>query len=359
MHHRTPRLEIYPDRIAENARTVYALVHGHGAQVAAVGKVTCAHPAVITAMASAGADMVADSRITNLMESSHLGTGLPQMLLRIPAPSAAHDVVRWADITLNSSLQSLQVLSQAAQMAGTTHQAILMIDIGDLREGVWPDMAVDVVVAAAKLPNLELIGVGANLACYGGVIPSPENMQMLIDVRDAARDASGLALELISGGNSSSLPMIANDQMPAEINHFRIGETVALGRNVLDRSAWPGTRQDTFTLVTEIVELERKPSVPIGLRAQNAFGETVEFDDRGRRLRAICNLGRQDTNVDGIVPLDPGISVIGASSDHLILDVEDAVYPVALGAEVSFVPNYGALLGLSTSAYVDKVVRRG
>lgn len=359
MYHRTPRLEIYPERIAENARTVYALCHEHGAQVAAVGKVTCAHPAVIMAMAGAGADMVADSRILNLMSSRSIGTGLPQMLLRIPAPSAAHDVVRCADITLNSSLQSLQVLSQAARMAGTTHKAVLMIDIGDLREGVWPDSAVEVVVAAAKLPNLQLIGVGANLACYGGVIPSLENMRLLIDVRDACREASGLALDFISGGNSSSLPMLASGHMPREINHFRIGETVALGCNVLDRSSWPGTRQDTFTLITEIVELERKPSVPIGLRAQNAFGETVEFDDRGTRLRAICNLGRQDTTVDGIAPLDPGISIIGASSDHLILDVEDALYPVALGSELAFTPNYGALLGLSTSPYVEKVVRQG
>ncbi len=355
----TPRLEIYPDRIAENATGIYEMCHAHGAQVAAVGKVTCAHPAVIHAMVGAGADMVADSRVQNLMSTAALGLEVPSMLLRIPTPSSAHDIVRYADITLNSSLGSLQVLSEAAQMLDVTHEAVLMIDVGDLREGVWPDHAADVAVAAAALPNLELIGVGANLACYGGVIPTVENMRLLVEVRDECRDRSGLELGLISGGNSSSLPLLASGDMPQEINHLRIGETVILGSNVLDRSDWPGARQDTVRLVTEIVELERKPSVPIGLRAQNAFGETVEFTDRGTRLRAICNIGRQDTTIDGIVPHDPGIRVIGGSSDHLILDVEEATTDIHLGAEVAFSVNYGALLGLSTSPYVFKIVRRG
>ncbi len=112
--------------------------------------------------------------------------------------------------------------------------------------------------------------------------------------------------------------------MPKEINHLRLGESIVLGRNVLDRSPWPGTRQDTFRLLAEVVELERKPSMPIGDRGQNAFGETTEYVDRGIRLRAICNLGRQDAVIDGLEPEDAGITIVGGSSDHLILDVEDA-----------------------------------
>jgi predicted amino acid racemase len=147
--------------------------------------------------------------------------------------------------------------------------------------------------------------------------------------------------------------------MPKEINHFRLGESIALGRNVLDRSPWPGTRQDTFRLVAEVVEIERKPSVPIGDRGQNAFGETCEFKDRGVRLRAICNLGRQDAAIDGLRPEDEGVIVVGGSSDHLILDVEEAHQKVVLGQEIAFYPNYAALLALSTSHYVQKVVVRG
>ena len=359
MYFRTPRLEIFPERIAANARVVVELCHGHGGRVAGVGKVACAHPAVVGALVAGGVDELADSRILNLMAMGEQGSGLRQMLLRIPAPSATADVVKSADVTLNSSLPTLRVLDAAAGAAGVRHEVIVMVDIGDLREGVWPDRAVDLVGQAARLRNLDVIGLGANLACYGGVIPTRENMLALIAVRDACREASGLELATLSGGNSSALPLLAAGLMPPEINHFRVGEAIVLGRNVLDRSPWPGTRQDTFRLVGEVVELERKPSVPIGARAQNAFGESPDFLDRGKRLRAIVNIGRQDAAIEGLTPDDEGILIIGASSDHLILDVEDAQEGVRLGGPIAFWPNYAATLGLSTSGYVQKVAMRG
>ena len=359
MYFRTPRLEIFPERIAANARSVIAACHAHGGAVACVTKVTCAHPAVVHAFELGGADMIADSRLLNLMSMANTGIGLPLMLLRIPAPSRAADVVRCADVTLNSSLGTIQLLSEAAQFLKKRHQVIVMVDVGDLREGVWPDRALEVVKGASRFPGIDVVGLGCNLACYGGVIPSVENMNALIAIRDTCRRETGLELATLSGGNSSSLPLLASGKMPKEINHFRLGESIVLGRNVLDRSPWPGTRQDTFRLVAEVVEVERKPSVPIGDRGQNAFGETSEFEDRGIRLRAICNLGRQDAAIDGLEPVDEGIFVVGGSSDHLILDVEEARGPVALGQEIAFRPNYAALLALSTSPYVQKVVVRG
>lgn len=355
---RTPRLEIYPDRITQNARSVVSLCHAHKAKVAAVTKVACAHPAVVNALVAGGADMVADSRIRNLQAMADAGIDRPLLLLRIPAPSSVADVVRCANVTLNSNLRTIQLLSEAAHLHGETHQVVVMVDVGDLREGVWPDNAIELVRGAAGLRNIEVVGLGCNLACYGGVIPTVRNMKALVDVRDRCREATGLPLEVLSGGNSANLPLLASGEMPKEINHFRIGEAIVLGRNVIDRSPWPGTRQDTFKLVAEVVEVERKPSMPIGDRGQDAFGDTPEFEDRGVHLRAICNLGRQDVAVDGIEPLMPGVRVLGGSSDHLILDVEDAEENVRVGDELEFWPGYGALLALSTSPYVQKVVIR-
>jgi predicted amino acid racemase len=355
----TPRLEIYPERITANAKTVIKACHDHGARVACVTKVACAHPAMVHAFERGGADMIADSRIINLMSLADTGTSLPLMLLRIPAPSRVTDVVRCADVTLNSSFETIRLLSEAAQFLHKRHQVIVMVDVGDLREGVWPDRAIGLVKEASKLPGIDVIGLGCNLACYGGVIPTVANMNALIEIRDACRKATGLELSTLSGGNSSSLPLLSAGLMPGEINHFRLGESIALGRNVLDRSPWPGTRQDSFRLVAEVVESERKPSMPIGERGQNAFGETGEFKDRGVRLRAICNLGRQDTSIDGLTPEDEGIVVVGGTSDHLILDVEEARRKVEPGQEIAFFPNYAALLALFTSPYVQKVVMPG
>jgi predicted amino acid racemase len=359
MYTRTPRLEIYPDRIEANARAVIKLCHDHGAQVACVTKVMSAHPAILHALQAGGADMIADSRILNLQSVSNVGLDMPLMLLRIPAPSRAVDVVRCADISLNSSIHTVVKLSEAAQMLNVQHQVIIMIDVGDLREGVWPDHALEVVRSTADLPNIDVVGLGCNLACYGGVIPTTENMQMLVEIRDRCRKATGLPLNLLSGGNSANLPLLASGGMPKEINHFRIGEAITLGRNVLDRSPWPGTRQDTMRIVAEIVEVEYKPSIPIGNRGQDAFGGFTDFVDRGIRKRAICNVGRQDLVVDGIEPDDPGIIVLGGSSDHLVVDVEDARTAIKVGDEVVFYPSYGALLAATTSPYVQKVVIKG
>jgi len=356
MFTRTPRLEIYTDRIGTNARIIINLCRAHGAQVACVTKVMGAHPAILQALEAAGADMIADSRILNLQSIANTGVMLPVLLLRSPAPSRVADVIRCADYSLNSSLETIELLSQAAQLLKRSHKVIVMVDIGDLREGIWPDRVVSVVRKAAKLPRIEIVGLGANLACFGGVIPTIENMQMLVDLRDACRKATGLSLDLISGGNSANLPLLASGGMPKEINHFRIGEAITLGRNVLDRSPWPGTHQDTIRVVAEVIEVERKPSIPIGARAQDAFGGHVEFVNRGIRKRALCNIGRQDVVVDGIVPEDKGIIVLGGSSDHLVLDVEEAEHEVRIGDEVGFFPTYGSLLAATTSPYMQKVV---
>lgn len=352
----TPRLEIYPSRVAENARAIIQLCHSHGIAVAAVGKVVCAHPAIMRVLEDSGADMLADSRLENLEAIRQTGTKLPLMLLRTPTPSRVEEVVRCADISLVSDPETIRKLSTAASAQDKVHKVILMIDLGDLREGIWPTRLDEVLVEILRLPGIVVAGLGCNLACYGGVIPTAEKMQYLINLRDTAQVTHNVALPLLCGGNSANLPLLLTGEMPTPINLLRIGETILLGRNVLDRSPFPDTRQDTFRLVAEIIELEEKPSVPIGQRGQDAFGGTPEFTDRGIRRRAILNIGRQDVVIDNLAAEDSGIIILGGSSDHLLLDVQEAGQTLKTGDEVAFYPGYGALLAASTSPYVNKTV---
>ena len=78
------------------------------------------------------------------------------------------------------------------------------------------------------------------------------------------------------------------------------------------------------------------------------------FEDRGVRLRALINIGREDVDIEGILPLDSRMTVLGASSGYLVVDVTDAEKDVQLGSELSFLPNYSALLAIMTSSYVWK-----
>lgn len=359
VRYQTPRLEIHPERIIENTKAVLAQCRKHDVQVSCITKVVSAHPAVVKAFLDAGATMLGDSRIENLRAIREMGYTGPTLLTRLPTPSRAAEVVEVADVTLLSNEITMQALGAAAAMSGRTHQGILMVDVGDLREGVWESRVMDVVRAATRIKGFELIGLGCNLACFGGVIPTDKNTGKLVELQALARKETGLELPILSGGNSSGLPLLLSGKLPKGINHYRVGEAILLGRNVIDRSPWPGTRQDTFVAVGEIIELERKPSMPVGDRGQDAFGGSEEFVDRGIRLRAILNMGRQDVVDTGLEAVEPGVQVLGGSSDHLIVDVEDYKGSLKVGDELRFYPGYGALLALSTSPYVFKQVVHG
>ena len=354
----TPRLEIFPARIEENARAIISLCHSHGIQVAGVTKVVCAHPAVVNALVNAGVDMLADSRIENLKSIREFGITLPLMLLRIPAQDRIKEVVKWSDISLNSSFETIKLLSVESQRQKNRHKVILMVDLGDLREGVWPDKVDELVGQISKLPNIDLLGLGCNLACYGEVIPTTEKMDQLLELQSAVQKKHGITFSVISGDNSANLPLLLSGDMPAKINNLRLGESIQLGRNVLDRSPFPGTRQDTYRIVAQVVELETKPSLPIGFRGQDAFGGIPEFVDRGWRKRAICNLGRQDVAISNLEPVDTKMIILGGSSDHLIVDVEESQSEMKVGSELEFWPGYAALLSAATSPYVFKTVIR-
>ena len=51
--------------------------------------------------------------------------------------SEADKVVEYADISLNSELETIRALSKEALIKGRSHNIILMVDLGDLREGYY------------------------------------------------------------------------------------------------------------------------------------------------------------------------------------------------------------------------------
>jgi predicted amino acid racemase len=210
------------------------------------------------------------------------------------------------------------------------------------------------VLEVISLPGICLAGLGTNLSCYGGVVPSEDNMQQLVDYATQLERTFGLHLPYISGGNSSALPLIAAGKMPRRVNHMRIGEGILLGRETIHRTAWPDTFQDAFCLYAEVIELKEKPSVPIGDVSEDAFGRQPTFADHGERVRAILDIGREDVDVTGLQPLDARLTILGASSDHLLVDVTAAAGAIRVGDDLAFALNYSALLMVMTSPYVAK-----
>ncbi|WZL75038.1 ornithine racemase Orr [Clostridiaceae bacterium 35-E11] len=350
-----PRLEVDLNKIKHNTKVLAERCKRSNIQLAGVTKVFCGNPEIAQAIVEGGVVMLADSRIENLKKIASIE--IPKLLLRLPMKSQVEDVVKYGDISLNSELETIKALGQAAVAQDKVHKIILMIDLGDLREGVWQDHAIDIVGDILKLEGIQLIGIGTNLTCYGGVIPNTQNLGMLTEIASMIENQFDISLEIISGGNSSSLYLLEKDEMPKRINHLRLGESVLLGRETAYGNIIKDTYQDAFTFVAEIIELKEKPSTPIGEIGVDAFGNKPTFVDRGIRKRAILGVGRQDVSVTNITPLDKRIIILGASSDHLIMDVTDCEKEYRVGDEIRFEVEYGALLQLMTSEYIQKVMK--
>lgn len=351
-----PYLTIDLDKIEHNARTIVDLCRCHGIAVTGVTKATCGHPEVAKAMLRGGVTSIGESRLENIQRLRDAGVRSAFMLLRLPPLSEAEAVLDAADISLDSELDVLAALSEAACRRGRMHQVILMVDLGDLREGIWPDELLPLVGQALKLPGIRIAGLGTNLTCFAGLVPSEEHMRRLLAHAEEIEGRFGLKLQWISGANSSGLELIASGRMPKGINHARIGEAILLGRETVHRRPWPGTRQDAFRLHAEVLELKEKPSLPQGELSEDAFGHLPTFEDHGEVERALLNIGREDVAVEGVVPLDPRLTILGASSDYLVLDVTAATGTIRVGERIGFSLNYAALLAAMTSPYVEKRV---
>lgn len=350
----TPCLAIDLDKIEHNTRTIVELCNKFGIEVTGVTKVTCGHPQVANAMLRGGVTAIADSRMENIQRLIKAGVKAELMLLRLPSLSSVDEVVETVSVSLNSELAVLEALSSAARQRGKMHDVVLMVDLGDLREGIWPDDLIPIVREAIQLPGINIKGLGTNLACFAGVMPDKNNMNRLVELATEVEQCFDMRLALISGVNSSGLDLIASGGMPGRVNHARIGEAILLGRETTHRKPWPDTYQDAFVLHAEVLELKKKPSIPLGERSEDAFGKRPQFEERGEMLRALINVGREDIDIEGITPQDPRAVILGASSGYLIVDVTEAASSIRVGDTLSFLMNYAALLAAMTSGYVKK-----
>jgi predicted amino acid racemase len=354
-----PQISIDLARIEKNARTIVDLCRQSGITPFGVTKGTCGMPQVARAMLRGGVAGIAESRFENIRRLRDAGIDCPIMLLRSPPLTRVEELVRTVDISLQSELQLMREISRIAERLGRVHDVILMIDLGDLREGIWPSDLIPTVEAVLDLPGVRIAGVGTNLTCFGAIIPTQENLTQLVAHAYKVESITGRPLDWVSGGNSSSLPLLLAGGMPNGVNNLRIGEAILQGgRDTFLTDPWDALDRDAFELTGELLEVKTKPSMPIGLSGIDAFGNVPVFIDEGDRLRGIANIGREDVIAEGLIPTRPGVRVLGASSDHLVLDLTEAEPPLAVGENVSFRMNYGALLTVMTSEYVEKVPMR-
>jgi predicted amino acid racemase len=351
------RIEVDCERIRRNTEAVVKMCTAQNIAVVGVTKACCGHPEVARAMLAGGVSMLAESRLNNVRRLRDGGIDIDIMLLRLPCLSEVEEVVQLTQVSLNSQVETARALSHAAQAYGVTHQVMLMVETGDRREGVMPSEAVSTAREMLTLPHIELVGIATNVSCIGGVLPTQENTQLLVDTAESVEQALGIQLQVVSGGHTASLALIERGEMPSRVNQLRIGEGILLGIDSAGNWPLPSPYQDAFNVVAEVVEVETKPSLPEGPITVDAFGRTPHWEDVGIRQRAILAIGEQDLRIDGLRPKRPGVTLVGASSDHLVVDVTEVDPLVCLGDELEFDPTYAAVATGMASLGVTQVTK--
>ena len=355
---RSLRLEVDLDKIKYNAAKIVELCHSHGIEVLGVTKGFTAIPQIVTAILEGGVDGLADARMENIFELRNEGFSESITLLRIPRLSNVENVVKYCNVSVNSEVAVIRALGQIAKKIGVEHQVILMVDVGDLREGIMIENVLDTVRKVVGMEGIKLVGLGTNMGCFGGVLPEYRNLNVLVKLGKMIETKLGVTMKVLSGGGTSSLLLVERDEIPTGINQLRIGEGMLLGTDTTNHRIIDWLENDAFILKAEVIEAKFKPSVPIGNIGRDAFGNIPEFADVGIRNKAIVALGKQDAYIEGLIPVDKEVTILGASSDHTILDITDITRKIRVGDELAFHVTYSGLLSVSQSRYVKKVFRK-
>lgn len=348
-----PQVTADLDRLRENIALTAKLCHSRGLGFAAVTKCVCADDRILSVLEQSECDWLADARLQNLA-SYH--TKKPRFLIRPAQRWEIPDVAESADISFQSEAETIRLLGEETLRRGLRHRVILACDLGDLREGCFFRNERDILLTAEAVlaqPALELYGVGMNLSCFGGVLPCEENMSRLVQIAEMLRKRYSEPVPVVSGGSTVLIKDLMEGTVVPGVNHCRMGELWLAGHDPGRNTDVPGFRQDCFVLEAQLIEVKDKPSKPIGPIGGDAFGHVIERPDLGPMRRGILACGKQDLELDSMIPADERIRILGGSSDHTIVDLSRAP-EYRTGDTLCFRLGYGAILRAWTSQYVER-----
>jgi ornithine racemase len=352
-------LNLNRTKLRENYFFLKTLFDQNQVEWGVVSKIFCGNRKFLRELIALGVREIHDSRISNLAKIKEIDSAIQTVYIKPVAKRNIPKMVTYADVSLNSELKTIQWISEEAFRQQKNHKVIIMIETGDLREGVMGDDLVDFYEEVFELPNIEIVGLGTNLNCLNGVMPSPDKLIQLSLYRQIIELKFKKTIPWISAGTSVTIPLLLQKQLPKGINHFRVGETLYFGLDLFEERVIPGMHDDVFELNAEIIEMQQKPMLPSGDLGANPSGEFTEIDmslSGVSTFRAILDIGLLDVDPKFLIPEDSGTSIIGASSDMLIVNLHDNPHQYQVGDILKFNLKYMGALHILNSSYVEKTI---
>lgn len=324
-----------------------------------VSKLLSGNKLYLSELLTLGVTQFSDSRVTNLKVIKGINPKIETFYIKPPAKLSIRDVVKYADISMNTEIETIRLLSEEAQKQHKMHKIIIMIELGELREGVMAEDFMEFYENVFRLKNIEVVGIGANLSCLYGVLPNHDKLIQLSLYEQLVEAKFNRQIPYVSGGSSVTIPLIFQNLLPKGVNHFRVGETLFLGTDIYNNTTFNKMNSDVFRLYSEIIELTEKPLVPIGELGTNVEGNSIVFDKKNigeSSFRAIIDLGLLDVDEKHIEPIDKNISFIGASSDMIVIDLGQNKKNYKVGDLLEFKMDYMGTLRIINSKYIEKKV---
>lgn len=332
-------------RLRHNLQVVQGFCARQGLELMAVAKGCNGFPPLIEVFQEHAVGVVGFSRIADASMAAPFLAGRP-CFISIPAPTQAEAVARHFGASLHSELVTIRAMARAAEQLSLVHGIILMVDIGDLREGVVPEALVGTVrsILEVKNPFITLCGVGATMGCCSGTLPDEQNLGLLQELVVETERQAGYPIKTVSVGGSVFLPLLEHGLLPSRVNQVRIGEAILLGNIPTLDQKHPALLQDAFILRGTVLEAKEKPSKPPGRQGKDVFGQLPTCIDRGPRFRCLLDFGIIDTYPKGLSPLLKGLDFVNSNSDYTIVDATEADCNLKPGDTVDFTLNYQALI---------------
>ncbi len=344
--------------LAINYSYLQQLFNKNSIEWAPVLKMLCGNKTYLEFVLSLGDEQVCDARLSNLKKIKSISPNKETIYIKPPAKRSIANIVKFADASFNTELTTIKWLSQEAVKQEKIHRIIIMIELGDLREGILGEHLMAFYKKIFELPNIKVSGIGANLNCLSGIMPSKDKLIQLSLYEQLIEAKFGKKIDFVSGGSSVMIPLLLKKQIPKGVNHFRIGETLFFGVDLFTNKTIPKMKDNVFLLHAEIIEITEKSIVPYGDLEENPSGETVEIntEDYGKNhSRGILDIGLLDiSKTEFILPADKDISFIGASSDMLVVDLSKTAKKYKVGDLVSFKIKYMGALRIMNSEYIEK-----
>ncbi len=352
-------ITLFKDHLETNFRYLENLFKERGIEWGVVSKVLCGNEEFLRVLVDLGIEEIHDSRVSNLKAIKKIDPKVKTVYIKPPARRSIKSIIQYADVSFNTEYLTIKKLSEEAGRQDKVHKVIIMIELGDLREGVMGDELVDFFSHVFHLPNIEVIGIGTNLNCMYGVLPSEDKLIQLSLYKQLIEAKFDRTIPYVSGGTSVVLSLLLKHRLPKGINHFRMGETLFFGNDLYEQKPIKGMEVDVMKLYAEIIELTKKPRVPTGERGEDTQGVEHDFEDADygkTSYRAILDIGLLDIDPDYIEPEDEKVTIAGASSDMLIMDLGESRLNYKVGDLISFRLQYMGALALLNSNYIGKNV---